>query len=88
MASDTDLCSYWHTAGVKTIEDARNRETIAGASGRMSCKEQNLQQLPRDAADAREQWARIVADSERISASPRAPTALSAASRWRRPLFG
>jgi tripartite-type tricarboxylate transporter receptor subunit TctC len=34
MASDTDLCSYWHTAGVKTFEDLRNKEILVGGSGK------------------------------------------------------
>jgi tripartite-type tricarboxylate transporter receptor subunit TctC len=34
MASDTDLCSYWHTAGVKTFEDLRNKEVLVGGSGK------------------------------------------------------
>jgi tripartite-type tricarboxylate transporter receptor subunit TctC len=34
MASDTDLCSYWHTAGVKTFDDLRNKEILVGGSGK------------------------------------------------------
>lgn len=34
MASDTDLCSYWHTAGVKTFEDLRAKEVLVGGSGK------------------------------------------------------
>jgi tripartite-type tricarboxylate transporter receptor subunit TctC len=34
MASDTDLCSYWHTAGVKTFEDLKNKEVLVGGSGK------------------------------------------------------
>ncbi|MFN3889512.1 MAG: Bug family tripartite tricarboxylate transporter substrate binding protein [Beijerinckiaceae bacterium] len=34
MASDTDLCSFWHTAGVKTFEDLRNKEILVGGSGK------------------------------------------------------
>jgi tripartite-type tricarboxylate transporter receptor subunit TctC len=33
MSSDTDTCSFWHTAGVKTFEDLRNKEVLVGASG-------------------------------------------------------
>ncbi len=34
MASDTDLCSYWHTAGVKTFEDLKTKEILVGGSGK------------------------------------------------------
>ena len=34
MGSDTDICSFWHTAGVKTFDDLRNKEIIVGASGK------------------------------------------------------
>ncbi len=34
MGSDTDICSFWHTAGVKTLDDLRNKEVIVGASGK------------------------------------------------------
>lgn len=34
MASDTDLCSYWHTAGVKTFEDLKSKEVLVGGSGK------------------------------------------------------
>ena len=34
MGSDTDICSFWHTAGVKTLDDLRNKEIIVGASGK------------------------------------------------------
>lgn len=34
MASDTDLCSYWHTAGVKTFEDLKAKEVLVGGSGK------------------------------------------------------
>lgn len=34
MASDTDLCSYWHTAGVKTFEDLKKKEVLVGGSGK------------------------------------------------------
>jgi tripartite-type tricarboxylate transporter receptor subunit TctC len=34
MASDTDMCSFWHTAGVRTFEDLRTKEVIVGASGK------------------------------------------------------
>jgi tripartite-type tricarboxylate transporter receptor subunit TctC len=34
MAPVVETMAVWHTAGVKSIEDARKRETIAGASAR------------------------------------------------------
>jgi tripartite-type tricarboxylate transporter receptor subunit TctC len=34
MASDTDMCSFWHTTGVRTVDDLRNKEVIVGASGK------------------------------------------------------
>jgi tripartite-type tricarboxylate transporter receptor subunit TctC len=34
MGSDTDLCSFWYTSGVKTFDDLRNKEVIVGASGK------------------------------------------------------
>lgn len=34
MASDTDLCSYWHTAGVKTFDDLKKKEVLVGGSGK------------------------------------------------------
>lgn len=34
MASDTDLCSFWHTAGVKTFEDLKQKEILVGGSGK------------------------------------------------------
>jgi tripartite-type tricarboxylate transporter receptor subunit TctC len=34
MASDTDLCSFWSTSGIKTIDDLRKRPTLVGASGK------------------------------------------------------
>ena len=34
IAPVVETMAVWHTAGVKTIEDARKRETIAGASAR------------------------------------------------------
>ncbi|MBX9741774.1 MAG: hypothetical protein K2X62_16990 [Beijerinckiaceae bacterium] len=34
MASDTDICSFWHTSGVKTIEDLKNKEVLIGGSGK------------------------------------------------------
>ena len=34
LTSETETMVVWKTTGVKTIEDARRRETIAGASGR------------------------------------------------------
>jgi tripartite-type tricarboxylate transporter receptor subunit TctC len=33
MASDTDLCSFWYTAGVHSFEDLTNKEVIVGSSG-------------------------------------------------------
>ena len=34
IAPVVETMAVWHTAGVKSIEDARQRETVAGASGR------------------------------------------------------
>jgi tripartite-type tricarboxylate transporter receptor subunit TctC len=34
MGSDTDICSFWHTAGVKTLDDLRKKEVVVGASGK------------------------------------------------------
>jgi tripartite-type tricarboxylate transporter receptor subunit TctC len=34
VASDTDLCSFWYTAGVHSFEDLKNKEIIVGASGK------------------------------------------------------
>jgi tripartite-type tricarboxylate transporter receptor subunit TctC len=34
MGSDTDICSFWHTAGVKTLDDLRQKEIVVGASGK------------------------------------------------------
>jgi tripartite-type tricarboxylate transporter receptor subunit TctC len=34
MASDTDICSFWHTSGVKSIEDLKNKEILIGGSGK------------------------------------------------------
>jgi tripartite-type tricarboxylate transporter receptor subunit TctC len=34
IAPAVETMAVWHTAGVKTIEDARQRETVAGASAR------------------------------------------------------
>ena len=34
IAAVNETMAVWHTAGVKSIEDARSREVIAGASGR------------------------------------------------------
>jgi tripartite-type tricarboxylate transporter receptor subunit TctC len=34
MGSDTDLCSFWHTAGIRTFDDLRQKEVIVGASGK------------------------------------------------------
>ena len=33
MASDTDLCSFWYTAGVHSFADLQKKEVIIGASG-------------------------------------------------------
>jgi tripartite-type tricarboxylate transporter receptor subunit TctC len=34
IAAVNETMAVWHTAGVKSIDDVRNRETVAGASGR------------------------------------------------------
>jgi tripartite-type tricarboxylate transporter receptor subunit TctC len=34
LASDTDVCSFWHTAGVHSFEDLRKKEVVVGASGK------------------------------------------------------
>lgn len=34
MSSDTDVCLFWHTAGVRTMEDMKNKETLIGATGK------------------------------------------------------
>jgi tripartite-type tricarboxylate transporter receptor subunit TctC len=34
MASDTDVCSFWHTSGIHTFDDLRRKEVIVGASGK------------------------------------------------------
>lgn len=34
MASDTDVCSFWRTSGVKTFDDLRKKEVLVGASGK------------------------------------------------------
>lgn len=34
MAGDTDVCVFWHTAGVRTIDDLRSKETLIGATGK------------------------------------------------------
>jgi tripartite-type tricarboxylate transporter receptor subunit TctC len=34
MAADTDVCSFWHTAGVKTFDDLMKKEVLVGASGK------------------------------------------------------
>jgi tripartite-type tricarboxylate transporter receptor subunit TctC len=34
MASDTDICSFWHTAGVHSFADLQNKETLIGGSGK------------------------------------------------------
>lgn len=33
MESDTDLCSFWYTAGVHSFDDLLNKDVIVGASG-------------------------------------------------------
>lgn len=33
MAKQTSVCLTWHTTGIKTVEDARQREVVAGGSG-------------------------------------------------------
>jgi tripartite-type tricarboxylate transporter receptor subunit TctC len=33
MTSDTDLCTFWHTAGVHSFKDLQDKEIIVGASG-------------------------------------------------------
>ena len=34
MGRDSDICSFWHTSGVKTFEDLRRKEVVVGASGK------------------------------------------------------
>jgi tripartite-type tricarboxylate transporter receptor subunit TctC len=34
MAADTDLCSFWHTSGIKTFDDLTRKEVLVGASGK------------------------------------------------------
>jgi tripartite-type tricarboxylate transporter receptor subunit TctC len=34
MSSDVDVCVFWHTSGIRTLEDLRARETIIGATGK------------------------------------------------------
>lgn len=34
MAADTDVCSFWHTAGVKSFDDLMTKEVLVGASGK------------------------------------------------------
>ena len=34
MAADTDLCSFWHTSGVKSFDDLLKKEVLVGASGK------------------------------------------------------
>lgn len=34
MAADTDVCSFWHTAGVKSYDDFFKKEVLIGASGK------------------------------------------------------
>ncbi len=33
MAGDTDLCSFWHTSGVQSFQDLKDKEVLVGASG-------------------------------------------------------
>jgi tripartite-type tricarboxylate transporter receptor subunit TctC len=33
MASDTDLCAFWYTAGVHSFDDLTQKEVIVGSSG-------------------------------------------------------
>lgn len=34
MASDTDVCSFWYTSGIKKFEDLKKKEVIVGSSGK------------------------------------------------------
>ncbi len=34
MAADTDVCSFWHTSGIKTFADLFEKEVLVGASGK------------------------------------------------------
>lgn len=34
MASDTDVCSFWHTSGIKKFDDLRKKQVIVGSSGK------------------------------------------------------
>lgn len=34
MASDTDVCSFWHTAGIRSFDDLTKKEVVVGASGK------------------------------------------------------
>ena len=34
MASDTDICSFWHTSGVKSFDDLKKKEILIGGSGK------------------------------------------------------
>lgn len=34
MAADTDVCSFWHTSGIKTFDDLKKKEVVIGASGK------------------------------------------------------
>ncbi|MGE5538716.1 MAG: Bug family tripartite tricarboxylate transporter substrate binding protein [Gemmatimonas sp.] len=34
MTSDTDVCSFWHTSGIRSFDDLRKKEVIVGASGK------------------------------------------------------
>ncbi len=34
LASDTDVCSFWHTAGINSFEDLTKKEVVVGASGK------------------------------------------------------
>jgi tripartite-type tricarboxylate transporter receptor subunit TctC len=33
VASDTDVCSFWHTAGVRSFQDLKDKQILVGASG-------------------------------------------------------
>lgn len=33
IASDTDVCSFWYTSGVRSFEDLKTRQVLVGASG-------------------------------------------------------
>jgi tripartite-type tricarboxylate transporter receptor subunit TctC len=36
MASDDDVCSFWHTSGIRSFDDMLNKPTIIGATGKGS----------------------------------------------------